>query len=127
MQRIGIVERRPATPCEMPSEDSILGSSGPIPTICGRRTRPTRKSGSSRDTLREERRGAEGFERLVGRPPVEALRRVEHLRQEPDVAHGVEEHLRIAEYPVHCEIDLALLRQRLVPGSCRLLAAVPAA
>src|SRR5947208_1429562 len=115
MQRMGIVESRPATPCEIPSEDSIRGSNGPMPTICGRRTSPTRKSGSSRDTLGEERRGAEGFERLVGRPAIEALRRVEHLRQEADVADGVEEHLRVAEHPVHCEIDLTLLGQRLVP------------
>ena len=47
---------------------------------------------------------------------VEALCRVQDAREEIDVADAVEEHVRLPEDPVHCEVDFGLLHERLVPG-----------
>ena len=53
---------------------------------------------------------------LVGRPALEALGGVEQPRQDLDVAGGEQERLRPAEHPVHGQVDVGLLAQRLVPG-----------
>ena len=46
----------------------------------------------------------------------EPLGRVDHLRQQVEIAGAVEEDARLAEHPVHGEIDVLLLDERLVPG-----------
>ena len=67
--------------------------------------------------LREKRHEvparSEPLHRLVGRPGCEAARSVEHLRQQRDVADGVEKDARPAERPVHGQVDVALLAQGL--------------
>src|SRR3954471_6155673 len=81
--------------------------------------------------LREERREPAGvreaLELGVGRARGESRRCSEHLRQQLDAADRVEEDLRVAEDPVHREVDVALLGQRLVPRAGRLIATVPPA
>src|SRR5687767_4530195 len=53
---------------------------------------------------------------VVGRPDSAAIGGVELLREEPDVAGGVQEDAGPAEDPADGEVDVALLAERLVPG-----------
>jgi DNA-binding CsgD family transcriptional regulator len=67
-------------------------------------------------------------ERLHGgvvRPLLESLGRVENVRQQVHVAHGVQEDAVTAEDPVHGKLDLVRVGERLVPGVCSLRAPVP--
>src|SRR5215213_9562528 len=65
------------------------------------------------------------LEELVARARIEAARRVEHLRQQRDVADGVEEDSRPPEHPVHSGVDVRLLAEGLVPRARGLLTSVP--
>ena len=58
---------------------------------------------------------------------VEALGCSEHAREQLEVAGAVEEHAGLAQHPVHGEVDLALIDERLVPGRCGVLPRAPRA
>src|SRR5207302_8111253 len=79
--------------------------------------------------LREERHELAARQKLVhhvfARARAEATCGVEYVRQELDIADGVEEDRWSAEHPVHGDVDVVLLAERLVPGVRGLRTAVP--
>src|SRR5216684_6635 len=61
----------------------------------------------------------------VRRAGLETFRRVEHARQQVDIAGGVEEDATPAEHPPDRKVDVRLTFERLVPGRVRVFAAQP--
>ena len=55
----------------------------------------------------------------VGDRFFKACRRIEHFGQDVNIAYGVHEEPRTAEYPVDGRVDRLLIFQRPVPGSPR--------
>src|SRR5688500_16562540 len=80
----------------------------------------TGRSARIAPSLDEERRHPAALEQrvhlVIGGPGSAAIGGVELLREELDVAGGVQEDAGPPEDPAHGEIDVALLAKRLVPG-----------
>src|SRR5262249_46800962 len=73
--------------------------------------------------LRVEHRG----HRFAGGPLLESAGSVEDLRQEREIARGVEEDAGHADHPVDGPIDVGLILERLVPRRVRLVRRGPRA
>src|SRR5215467_8781058 len=87
----------------------------PPPTTMVERGIGGRRSGCQAEQGGHPLRVEHRSHRFAGGPLLESAGGVEDLRQEREIARGVEKDARHADHPVDCSIDVGLILERLVP------------